>query len=370
MIDQVRSVPRDRPPSVAVQISWGASVSRSFISLAFAVAVVVTPGVAAAAPACPAPTVRADRLFNAGRPCDTGTPVAAGHFAGTLQALAESSGGNLSVEFAVWPVDAPADRLAVTEIAYQPGSVTTTQLPESALDDGRTYAWQARAHDGARHSAWSPTCLVAVDRTAPPAPAVTSDNYPAFPGVAPLGEPGRFRFDGAGVPDVAGFEHAFDLLPVPGCESGGDVGQLVCPAPFSGASEVRADQPGGVADVLVNGRSTFSNRLLVRSIDAAGNRSGEVEVRFRTPASSPSVTVVGPAPSVNDEVTLQLAPRAGVGGTTSFEYRVDGGDPATVDAAPDGTATVTVSATGSLRQVTVRSRSANGFVSHDQTWNG
>jgi hypothetical protein len=317
-----------------------------------------------------APTINNNHLYNAGFPCRSNTPVPAGGFAGWLQALAADADANdpnrsLRYDFAVWPVDDPAARVEYSSSFSAEGRVATVQVPDDALADGRTYAWQVRAFDGVAFSAWSRTCLIAVDRTGPPAPAVTSDNYPTSESgqFTPLGEPGRFRFDGGGNADVAGFEYAFEMFGVPGCELGGDVGQLVCPDLFTEPRQVRANRPGGVADVLINPRIGFINRLLVRSIDTAGNRSAQIEYEFWAPDSEPTVSFVG-TPQWGDTVTVRFTPHEGLTGTTSYEYQLDFGPPTVVAAGADGTATITfVASNESGHSVTVRSRSGNGFVS-------
>jgi hypothetical protein len=318
-----------------------------------------------------APTIGNEHLYNAGFPCRSDTPVPAGGFAGWLQALgadadAGDPGRSLRYDFAVWPVDDPAARAEYSSPFSFDGRVSTADVPEDALADGRTYAWQVRAFDGVAFSSWSRTCLIAVDRTGPPVPAVTSDNYPESGSgtFTPLGEPGRFRFDAGGNADVVGFEYAFDGIGVPGCEVGaGDVGQLVCPELFTQPGQVRANQPGGVADVLINPGSGFINRLVVRSIDAAGNRSPQTEYEFWAPDSEPSVSFDG-TPQWGDTVTVRFAPHEGLTGTTSYEYRLDSGPPTVVAAGADGTATITFVASNEFgHTVYVRSRGGNGFVS-------
>jgi hypothetical protein len=318
-----------------------------------------------------APTINNEHLYNAGYPCSGDTPVPAGDLAGWLQALGADAdpgdpGRSLRYDFAVWPVDDPAARVEYSSPFSLDGRVSTVQVPADALADGQTYAWQVRAFDGVAFSPWSRTCLVAVDRTSPPAPAVTSDNYPdsGTGSFTPLGEPGRFRFDAGGNADIVGFEYAFDMFGVPGCDLGaGDVGQLVCPELFTGPGQVRANQPGGVADVLINPRMGFSNLLLVRSIDAAGNRSPQTEYEFWAPDSEPSVSFEG-TPRVGETVTVRFTPHEGLTGTTSYEYQLDFGPLTIVAAAADGTATITfVVSDENIHAVSVRSRSANGFVS-------
>ncbi|WP_155369275.1 hypothetical protein [Catellatospora vulcania] len=323
------------------------------------------------------PELRDQHMYNGGRPCVEAQPYPhLGYFGNSLQALAvdgdEWDGTNLDYDFALWPQDDPAARTEFASPFSVPDRVATGTVPEGVLTDGRTYAWQYRVGDGADTTAWSRTCYFVYDRTAPAAPAVTSSNYPAADSgeATPLGVPGEFTFSGGGNADVAGFEYAWEMLGVPGCSYGGDVGQLVCADPLEGPNVVRADVPGGSATVRLSPPQSTYNTLRVRSLDAAGNRSGEVSYEIFAPwQGDPVISVVGAAPQWNEQVTLRFAAAAEISGTTEFEYRVDFGEPRTVAAGPDGTATIRFLASNEYgHNVTVRSHSANGWVSPETRW--
>jgi hypothetical protein len=313
-------------------------------------------------------------LRNGGFACRERAPFPTiGGFIGNLQARGtdadDNDGSGLGFEFAVWPVDDPSARTVVTASGSS-GFWTTGQVPAEQQVDGKTYAWQVRVGDGLDTSPWSKVCKYIVDSTNPPAPTVTSDNYPPDDTGewTPLGEPGRFTFSGDGNADVAGFQYGWDMLGVPGCEVQ-DFGKLVCADPFDGPGTVRANAPGGTATVLLSPPRSGPNTLVVRSLDLGGNVSGTVEYRFLAPFAQPEVTVVGPPPSVGDQVTLRFSPPDGVTGTTSYTYRLDSAEPRTVAAGRDGTATIRFQATNDFgHQLTVTSRSANGWVSGTANW--
>ncbi|MGH3861878.1 hypothetical protein [Actinokineospora sp.] len=139
----------------------------------------------------------------------------------------------------------------------------------------------------------------------------------------------------------------------------------MCADPFDSPNTVRADAPGGSATVsLTPPRDWGHARLLVRSMDAAGNHSTPVYYEIVISSGEPLITLVGEQPKWGEQVTLRFAAARGVSDTVDFEYRVDDGDPRVVAAGPDGTATITFTVDNVYgHPVTVRSRSASGWVS-------
>jgi hypothetical protein len=324
------------------------------------------------------PLLKDRYMFNGGFPCTTTAPYPhLGWFAGQLQGMGSDADANderyLMTEFAVWPESDPASRAVYTSTYSTPGRVSGVSVPDSGLLDGQGYAWQYRVGDGVDTTAWSKTCHFVVDRTAPPAPAVSSSNYPSFPDTGlgtPLGKPGQFTFSGGGNTDVAGFEYRWEMLGVAGCGwQSGDVGQHECPKLFSTPGTVRADVPGGTATIKISPDRGGPNTLKIKALDAAGNRSAEVSYQIFAPSADPQITVVGPEPEWNQQVTLKFTPYPGVKGTTKFVYRLDFGAEQTVAADADGTATMTFLASNvNGHQVTVRSYSSNGWVSPEGNW--
>ncbi|GIG58402.1 hypothetical protein Lfu02_27740 [Longispora fulva] len=322
------------------------------------------------------PVVDETHLFNGGRPCATKAPFPIlGGFGNMLQAVGTDADAwdSLHHDFAVWPVDNPAARTEVGADYGRSGRVNTVNLPANVLVSGKTYAWQVRVSDGTDTSAWSKTCTFAYDNVAPATtPTVTSSNYPAGGEEwTPQGVPGEFTFSGGGDADVAGFEYTWgSIFGVPGCSYSGDAGQLECAAdPFAGQGMVRATTPGGTAKVSLSPVGDGPQRLMVRSVDRAGNRStGQAEYEVFVRGSEPQVTPVG-TPEWGQQLTLKFAPRDGVVGVTSYEYQLNWGEARHVAAGPDGTATVSFLADNENGYtVAVRSHSANGFVSTQATW--
>jgi hypothetical protein len=290
-----------------------------------------------------------------------------GSFARTLQARFDDRDADdqLTGTFAVWPVTDPTAVTTTTAQFVIHGNFGTGTIPDGVLIDGTTYAWHANVTDGFDTSNWSKTCYFLFDGSAPPAPTITSTNYPTDGHTrAPIGELGHFDFSAGGQPDVIGFEYSWGLLPVPGCEFGPD-GQLVCPDPLSGAGVVKLDAGETTASVKLSPPNPSFNTLRVRSVDRAGNRSPQTTLRINAPATPPTVQIVGGPPRWNTQVTLAITPNAGVSNVASYEYDLgDGSGPASVPANSDGTGTITFLASKvSGYQISVRSVSHNGFVS-------
>ncbi|MGY0233186.1 hypothetical protein [Longispora urticae] len=320
------------------------------------------------------PTVDGTHLFNGGRPCADKAPFPVlGGFAGMLQAVGKDADAQdyLRHEFAVWPADDPAARTVATADYGRSGWVNTVNLAEGVLVSGRTYSWQVRVGDGQDTSAWSRTCTFAFDNVAPPAPTLTSSYPTGGEEGPPPGVPGVFTFSGGGNPDVAGFEYTWgSVFSVPGCSVSGDAGQLECAAdPLAGHQIVRATTPGGTAAVTLSPPDSGPQRLMVRSVDRAGNRSSEhATFEVWMPWTDPQVTATG-TPEWGEQVTLRFAPGAGVTGVTSYEYQINSGESRQATAGADGTATITFLAENSNGySVRVRSHSSNGFVSTEANW--
>jgi hypothetical protein len=321
------------------------------------------------------PTIDNTHLFNGGFACTQLKPYPRlGGLAGTLQSLGNDADPEdraaLSTEFAVWPVGDATARTVYTPDRGAAGRVNTVRLPAGALIDGKSYGWQSRVGDGADFSLWSKKCFFTYDATKPPTPTVTSNYPPSSSGAsAPVGVPATFTFTGNGNKDVAGFQYSWTALGVNACDNSGDAGQLVCPDPLTYPGTVKAGTPGGSATVTLNPPSSGPQQLTVRSIDVAGNTSPNTVYAVSVPFAEPTVALVGGDPEWNQDVLLQLTPAAGVTGVDEYEITVDGGDVQTRDADADGAAYFSFRATNPDGvQVTVRSHSANGFVSPAANW--
>ncbi|MEU7572125.1 hypothetical protein [Micromonospora sp. NPDC049240] len=320
------------------------------------------------------PTIDNARLYNGGVACSQLRPYPRlSGFARVLQAVGADADGSdrLRTDVAIWPTGHPEQRREFGADQGASGRANTVRLPEDALADGTSYVWQARVGDGVDTSAWSKKCYFTYDATAPAAPAVTSSNYPSSTSgqTAPPGVPGVFTFSGNGKKDVAGFQYRWGDLGVNVCEWSGDLGQLVCPDPLTYPGTVRADSPGGTATVTANPPNAGPQRLTVRSIDLAGNVSAPVVYEVFVPSAAPQVQTPDGPPEWNRDVLLKLTPAAGVTGVYEYEITVNNGPPETRQADEDGVGYFSFRATDPDGYwVTVRSRSANGFVSEEGTW--
>ncbi len=319
------------------------------------------------------PKIDNARLYNGGFACSQLRPYPRlGSFAGRLEASGtdadEADNHNLKTEYAIWPTGDAQARTVLTAERGTSGRVNPVTVPNGTLVDGTSYAWQARVGDGAATSAWSKKCFFTYDVTAPPAPTVTSANYPQT-GTTPPGVPGEFTFSGNGNPDVAGFEYSWSELGVGGCSEGGDVGQLVCSDRLTGPGVVKAAAPGGTATVKLSPTASGREQLTVRSIDLAGNVSAKVTYAVYVPDSAPATKVVSGPPKWGEEIVLKFVPADGVTGVSEYVITLDGERPETRRADDDGTARFSFRAHNpDGHRVRVFSRSDNGFVSPVEEW--
>ncbi|WP_326562449.1 DNRLRE domain-containing protein [Micromonospora sp. NBC_01796] len=321
------------------------------------------------------PTVDNNHLYNGGFPCTTSKPYPRiGSFANSIQAVGTDADAwderAILTTAAIWPVDQPRQRTEFTGDFGTSGRANGAAVPANALVDGVTYAWQARAGDGADLSAWSKKCYFTYDVTRPPTPMVSSSNYPhADTGeFAPVGVPGRFTFSGNGNRDVAGFAYSWSEPGVSGCSYSEPLGQLVCTKPFDRPDTVRANTPGGSVTVSLSPERSGFQRLYVYALDLAGNSSPWATYEMYVPFSAPNVSVVDGPPEWGSQVHLRLSPATGLT-VTGYEYKLDGGEPQTLPAGADGVAHLFFPATNTYgHRVEVRSRGANGFRSDSTNW--
>lgn len=321
-----------------------------------------------------APILDEAQMYNGGRLCATASPYPAlSAFADKLQVIGTDPDlqqfATLGYEFAVWPVDDPANR---TEISVPDGSVgmfSTGTVPAGVLVDGKSYAWQARVSDGLATSAWSKVCTFVVDRTSPSQPQISSSNYPkADTGQwTPLGVPGQFTFSAGGDTDVVGFVYQW-------VDSSGGVGgchivtggRLDCGDPLDGV--LKTEVPGGSVTVSIVPPNPYTNTLYVQSTDRAGNTSATVGYKMRVPPTAPTIAATG-TPEWGKQLTLTFTPVPGMPGVTKYEYRLNNSEPRYVTAGEDGTATISFTAdNASGYSVRARSHSANGWISPDGNW--
>jgi len=319
------------------------------------------------------PTVDPTKLFTSYRPCSPEprpNPLpSSGLVLSAMFADADAHDvTTLTAEWAIWPVDHPAQRTVLTERArngYQSGVFA----PSSLFTQGQTYAWQTRVSDGSDFSEWSATCAITIDAVSPAAaPQVSSPTFPESEW-SPGGTPGSFTFSAGGDADVVGFQYNWTgSFGVP-VVSTDDRGTPIWRDPFDLPGYVRADAPGGSATVTLSPPGNV-NTLFVRSIDAAGNVGPQATYQVLVTDTSPRLTINGADTSsgvyevgYGDQMTVSFLPHEGLSPVVEYTYSL-GDQQGTVAAGADGTAEVTLTADGmDLMELAVRSRSANGWVS-------
>lgn len=286
------------------------------------------------------PTVTNLHLAYPDRPCGTlakPSPAARNTvFAATASDADE--GDYPTVLYAIWPVDHPDQRREFHDYYG-------TDLSQYA--DGTVLAWQAQASDYYDAGAWSRTCYLVMDRTAPAnPPKVSSRTYPEgdTPGGG-TGIEGTFRFDGAGDRDVVAFAWR---------DSMGYSGQIP------------ARRPGGKGILKYTPKLRFTTELYVASVDAAGNRGPEKEYRFRVAETAPYADVTVNGVGLPSTITLIASKPE----TTAFGYQLKDGAEVRLPAVDgEATAPITFTATGSV-EVAVRSYAKNRLIGQDtlQVW--
>lgn len=279
------------------------------------------------------------------------------------------SSDRLNGTLAVWPVDHPDQRREFDLSYLSSGWWRGVQIPDGVLAEDTAYAWQARLSDGTDVSDWSATCRFTTDGVRPGTPAVGSPDYPED-GWLTGGTPGRFTFSANGSADVAYFQYAWNHQPgVPCLIEFGPYSEATASGPEGKPDMIAADTLGGSATVEQSPPAAGPNTLYVRSVDRACNVSQEtVAFEFFVSDTEPLVTADG-QPELGQPLHLTFTPGPGVTGVLDYTYRVNYGDPQTVQAGPDGSATVTVTPehTGQFT-VDVSSRSDNGWVSPQGHW--
>ncbi|WP_140157991.1 hypothetical protein [Micromonospora sp. NBS 11-29] len=243
----------------------------------------------------------------------------------------------LTVSFEAWPVDQPDARIERTDYARDGERAVGRfdQMWPVPFEHDRTYAWRMRAADSRATGDWSPVCYFRYDVRGPATPpTVTSTDFPddheSHPGL-----PGAFTFSANGATDVVTYGYSLN---------------------YGSEKTVDADRPGGSATVtLTPGR--LMNTLRVWSLDAVGNRSATTDYTFFAEDVSPIVD--GRLDEIGVPATFRV--RSQLDGVVRYRYGLDGDAERTVDAAADGTAAFTVTATrGGYRTLSVTGITAAG----------
>lgn len=211
----------------------------------------------------------------------------------------------LSEQFQIWPLNDPAEVQPYGPLSAGSGTEGMLRLQSSSLSDGQEYAWDVQASDSSGTSAWSATCYFTVDDTAPPAPTVTSPNYPQGAddqGGAPI----QVEFGANGGSDVTGYLFSWVGYPAGNCSvpSSGVY--------TSGSGCVPASTLGGSATaLLIPPDGSFYRILTVASLDRAGNMSATTTYDFYVKQDAPTV--------------VEQTGNAGFGDTAHFHVTADPG---------------------------------------------
>ncbi|WP_157740027.1 hypothetical protein [Micromonospora narathiwatensis] len=249
----------------------------------------------------------------------------------------------VAATFAWWPVDRPAERTEATLSGQHNPSTYVYILPRDALTHGNAYAFSVRASDTYDSSDWSPECRFTVDTVPPAAPTVASTDYPAGwdgPGAGGPGIPGTFTFT-ADADDLAGFSY-------------GEYGMT--------SHFVPVDASGRSATVSYAPMLFGPRRLVVQSVDRAGNFSEDTIHEFWVRSTAPAITDEDPEAPAGMPRRLTLAPS--MENVVEYSYRLNDGEAITIRANADGTARVTITPEVAGPYVLyVRSRTADGLLS-------
>ncbi|MFU8874909.1 hypothetical protein [Micromonospora sp. SL4-19] len=287
-----------------------------------------------------------DQLTVEGMACDS--PLTIRTTRPTLRAVASDPDVNengshdrVAATFAWWPVDRPAERTEATLDGLPSPARYPYQLPEGKLTHGNTYAFSVRASDQYDSSDWSPECRFTVDVVAPPAPTVSSTDYPergdwtGGPGI-----PGSFTFT-ADADDLAGFSYS---------ETG------------SATHFVPVDASGRSATVSHAPNNDGVRQLFVQSVDRAGNFSEGTFYMFFVRPNAPTISDDDPEAPAGTPRRLTFTPN--MPNVVEYTYRLNDGEEITVRADADGTARVTITPeVPDVYFLYVRSRTADGLLS-------
>ena len=270
------------------------------------------------------PTVSKVGLLYPDRRCGTLTkrPTAGGITYFTAASADADPGSSPQTYFAIWPAEHPDQRKV---FGGQSGTARVSRdLRE--YPDGTVLAWAAQGRDYDDEGAWSKTCYLTVDSTAPAAaPKVSGKRYSEqnYPGTGGPGVAGTFVLDALGDRDVVGFEY----------REGNQHEVLTA----------KANHPGGRARVSVTPSTWGPSELQVRSVDAAGNRGPSAVFKFYVRNTAPFGEIDVAGVGLPSRITLHSQASE----VTSFGYAVDGGAEVKVPAVDGvGTGEIVFGSTG------------------------
>ncbi|MBU2663439.1 IPT/TIG domain-containing protein [Actinoplanes bogorensis] len=273
-------------------------------------------------------------------------------------------GAEPTADFQVWDTAHPDQPQDWSERAGALNGTVRVQLEDEDRQlDGVTYAWKVRVLNASDASPWSDTCYYTVDRDGGPAPAVSTDDFPA--GDTPVGEigvAGSFTFTPAADDTVRYIWSVWD-----GVDSGSTTGDQTVPA----------SPTGGPVTVSWKPRTSGPTGLTVYAIDRAGNYSDRQHYDFTVRETRPSVFSAAYQDNsgygdlkYNVGVPGEFEFSSNVGDTSSFTWHIDEDGPSgSTDADADGKATVMIAPTRAGRQTLyVRAITRDGVPHPEQAY--
>ncbi|MEV5687468.1 VCBS repeat-containing protein [Streptomyces sp. NPDC052164] len=215
--------------------------------------------------------------------CDTVAPYTTiGNTDVTLTAkVSDADGGTVRAQFRLWGTNnlAGGSEIFNQIVSATSGTVAKVKVPKATLQKylaaaKGNFGWKVQTLDASANSAWSPdpgTCRFDFDPTRPSTPPTISsqqfpdgsDGWPAITGEART--PGTFILGNGGVTDVKSYEYWSDWDPT--------VRNVLPSADLDGDGKIDAK-------VVLTPPAAGSQRLYVRSLDAAQNRSDRASYLF------------------------------------------------------------------------------------------
>ncbi|MFJ2031529.1 phospholipase A2 [Streptosporangium sp. NPDC087985] len=222
------------------------------------------------------------------------SPAVTGALRPTLSAkVSDAEGSALRADFEVWTADR-ATKVTGGSVTSVPSGGTASWTLPSNLADGTRYSWKVRSFDGLDYSAWTGWSDFTVDVTAPAAPSIASDDYPAGEWAKGANQAGRFTITPASA-DVSTLLWSVD-----------------------GGTQQSVANSGSPYTLTYTPTSDGPHTLRASARDKAGNVSATTTYVFY--AGSSAVTSPTEGQSTARRVVLAASGSGGLTGVT-FAYR-------------------------------------------------
>jgi len=189
-------------------------------------------------------------------------------------------------------------------------------------------------------------CRFTTDFISPPAPSVSSSDYPTDTITGGTGIPGAFTFSGNGVKDIVGFRYQWS----------------------DSVTYVAANRPGGTAAIQLTPDRFGAATLSVSSVDAAGNEANRTDYSFAVNDNVPTVSCTPTSAHVGVPRTCTVTRRDET--NIALRYQLNNGPSTELAPGADGSATFTVTPDDPYvpAHVQVRARLANGNLTGVRTY--